>query len=87
MSAQHAGGAPAPADGTEHSPFGIYRNALDFVMSNQSLDAETAARVILNEMGPYANDWQKLGIRSIARESGTGRPRPRVLDWRLAWLG
>ena len=34
----------------EKSPFEIYRNALDFVMSSLSLDEDAAAEVILNEL-------------------------------------
>lgn len=34
----------------EKSPFEIYRNALDFVMSSSSMDEDAAAEVILKEL-------------------------------------
>jgi hypothetical protein len=86
MSVKHTSGLSAT---NEHgdSPFGIYRNALDFVMSNLSLDEDTATAVILNELGAYADDWQKLGVQSAAEEIKAARlPSLRTIDWRRAWL-
>lgn len=85
MDAKRAGGAPATADGKD-SPFGIYRNALDFVMNSLSLDEDAAAGVILNEMGAHADDWQRFVVRTAAGEIRAERLPPRILDWRLAWL-
>lgn len=65
MSAKHRGGLPA-TNAYGESPFGIYRNALDFVMSSLSLDEDAATEVILNELGAYADARQKLGVQSAA---------------------
>lgn len=85
MSAKHDGGLSATNEYVK-SPFAIYRNALDFVMSSLSLDEDAAAEVILNEMGGYANDWQKFGIQSAAGQIKAARLRLWTIDWGQAWL-
>jgi len=85
MSTKHIGGLPA-TNGYGDSPFGIYRNALDFVMSSLSLDEDAAAEVILNELGDYANDIQKLDVKSAVGEIKAARLPLRAIDWGRAWL-
>ena len=85
MSVKHTGGLQA-TNGYDESPFGIYLNALDFVMSSHSLDEDAATEVILNELGAYADEWQRSGIRSAAVEIKARRLPLRAIDWRRAWL-
>jgi hypothetical protein len=85
MSVKHTGGLSATNEHGE-SPFEIYRNALDFVMTSLSLDEDAATQVILNELGDYANDWQKFGVQSAAEKIKATRPPLRAIDWRRAWL-
>ena len=85
MSEKPDGGSSATSEYGE-SPFAIYRNALDFVMSSLSLDEDAAAEVILNEFGDYADEWQKFGIRSVAGQIRAARLKLGIIDWGRAWL-
>ena len=85
MSAKHNDGLPATNEYRE-SPFDIYRNALDFVMSSLSLDEDAATEVILNELGDYANDRQKIEVQPAAGKIKAARLPLPAIDWRRAWL-
>ena len=85
MSTKYTDGLPV-TDNHDESAFGIYRNALDFVMSNLSLDEDAAAEVILGELGGYADEWQKHGIQSAAKEIKATRLPQQTVDWGRAWL-
>lgn len=68
------------------SPFSIYHNALLFVMNSLAVDEDAAVEVILNELHGYADDWLKVGVRSVADEIKAKRMSPYKIKWERAWL-
>ena len=72
-------------NGHGESPFSIYRNVLDFVMSRLSLDEGAAIEVILNELC-YVSDWIDLCTQTADEEIKGSCVNQRAKDWSQAWL-
>ncbi len=83
ISAKHNGGLYA-ADECSESPFRIYRDALDCVMSSLSLDENAATEVILSELGYSANNGLVFGVQSAAEEIKKSCLTQGAVDWERA---
>lgn len=83
MSAKCTGGLTATNE-LGKSPFVIYRNVLDIVMSRLSLDEDAAIDVILNELC-CVNDWMDL-YPDCCGEIRESQLNQRANDWHQAWL-